>query len=182
MTTVMIHTDQYMTDVIDRQAGLGSTGQLRFRRLVRGDVDPVLGMLSRCSELTLYRRFHGFTDARSYVRQLLARTDHVTLGAWAGPGCVGVGTLAGTDDHDLGVLIEDAWQRSGIGTALTVRLASLAQTQGIRELTADVLAETRFVLPVLARIGRLETTLAWGVYSIRVALGDQEPSQPGEAC
>ena len=177
MTAVMIHTGHYMTNVIVRPVGLDPIGQLRFRRLGRDDLDPVLSMLTRCSEKTLYRRFHGFTDGALYIRQLLAGTDHVTLGAWAGLNCVGLATLAaGEGGHELGVLITDAWQRRGAGTELVVRLTSLARAQGIRELTAEVLVESNFVIHVLARLGRLETTLAWGVYSIRVSLGAHEPS------
>jgi GNAT superfamily N-acetyltransferase len=73
-------------------------------------------------------------------------------------------------DHELGVLVEDRWQRRGVGTALVDRLVASARARGIDQLVANVLGEDRFVLEVLRRIGPIEATLEWGVYTVLVSL------------
>jgi len=144
-----------------------------YRRLGRADLPHVLAMFGRCSRTTLVRRFHGPSDGTSYARQLFTESDQMTLGAWADGRCIGIATLAPNGDrYDLGVVIEDDWQRHGVGTALVLRLVRWARARGIHELGADVLAESGFVLPALGRIGGVETTLTWGVYCVRIALRD----------
>src|SRR5579864_5314772 len=109
-----------MTDVITHTVGRVSPPApvTLYRRLSAADTDAVLAMLLRCSRDTLYRRFHGVTDGTAYARQLLRTpSGHDTLGAWCGTRCVGIATLADGSDgcSDVGVLVEDAWQRRGLG-------------------------------------------------------------------
>ncbi len=42
---------------------------------------------------------------------------------------------------DLGVLVEDAWQRRGIGTALVTSLLDSARAKGVTTVHADVLVD-----------------------------------------
>ena len=158
-----------MTTVIiaDSAAGFGAeVGHLPFHP---DQLPAVLAMLGRCSRETLFLRFHGATDGTSHALDLARRFDHQTLGAWNGPDCVGLATLAqGDESNDLGVLVEDSWQRRGIGAALLRSLTDLAGASGFTELHAEVLAENRWVLAILARIGVLDTTARWSVYSVTV--------------
>jgi GNAT superfamily N-acetyltransferase len=71
-------------------------------------------------------------------------------------------------DHELGVLVEDSWQRRGIGTELVTRLVASARARGVNQIVADVLGEDGFVLSALRRIAPL-TSLSNGG-SIRSAL------------
>jgi GNAT superfamily N-acetyltransferase len=73
-------------------------------------------------------------------------------------------------DHELGILVEDGWQRHGIGTELLARLVASARARGIDQIVADVLGEDSFILSALRRVGPLVVTLEWGVYTVRVAL------------
>lgn len=149
-----------------------SRGRLFSCRRFRPDHLPgALSMLGRCSKETLLQRFHGATDGVFHARDLARRSDHLTIGAWVGPACVGLATLAiGDPLHDLGVLVEDAWQGRGAGTSLVMRLVDLARSEGIGELHADVLAESAWALRALRRIGSVHAELSWGVYSVRVEL------------
>ena len=129
----------------------------------------VLAMLGRCSREALFLRFHGATDGRFHALDLSRRSDHQSLGAWNGPNCVGLATLArGQGSNDLGVLVEDSWQRRGIGTALLRSLADVAGASGVIQMHAEVLAENRWAIAVLDRIGVVDTTALWGVYSVTV--------------
>ena len=84
---------------------------------------------------------------------------------------MGLATLARSAcDHELGVLVEDNWQRRGIGTELLTCLVASARARGIGQIVAEVLGEDSFVLSALRRVGPLVVTLEWGVYTVRVAL------------
>jgi GNAT superfamily N-acetyltransferase len=145
--------------------------QLHIRPLSPEQLHDLLKMVGRCSPSSLFHRFHGITDGTAYVRHLVATSGHETLTAWSDARCVGVATLARSGcDHELGVLVEDGWQRRGIGTELLARLVASAQASGIDQIVAEVLGEDGYVLSALRRLGSVVVTLEWGVYTARVAL------------
>jgi GNAT superfamily N-acetyltransferase len=149
------------------------TAPVRVAALEYGDVEPVLAMLGRCSVATRYHRFHGVTDGVSHATKLVANAaDGDAYAAWSGDRCVGLASLAVDPDGcaSIGVLVEDAWQRHGVGTALTSALAHEARERGVDRLAADVLAENRFILRLLARIGPITSAVGYGGYAVRVAL------------
>ncbi len=159
------------TSIRPEMAAQTTASQLHIRALSPEQLHDLLKMLGRCSRSTLFHRFHGITDGTAYVRHLVATTDHETLTAWSGPRCVGLATLARSGcDHELGILVEDGWQRHGIGTELLARLVASARARGIDQIVADVLGEDSFILSALRRVGPLVVTLEWGVYTVRVAL------------
>jgi GNAT superfamily N-acetyltransferase len=148
------------------------TRPLHIRALSPEQLRHLLTMLGRCSPASLFHRFHGITDGTEHVRQLVATSGHDTLTAWSDDRCVGLATLAGSGcDHELGVLVEDGWQRRGVGTELLTRLVASARARGVDQIVADVLGEDSFLLSALRRIGPVAVTLEWGVYTARVALG-----------
>ncbi len=50
---------------------------------------------------------------------------------------------------EIGVVVADGWQRHGVGTALTLALATRAQGRGAVTLMLDVLAENRAMLALI---------------------------------
>jgi N-acetylglutamate synthase-like GNAT family acetyltransferase len=143
-----------------------------YRRLQPDDLPHVLSLLRRCSTQTLYRRFHGVTDGSAWAGELVRKPADETVLAWMGSSCIGLATLTTGDPRpDLGVLVEDAWQRRGVGTALVSLVVANAHACGLKELSADILAESDWALSSLARMGRMDVELSFGVYSVRVTLG-----------
>jgi GNAT superfamily N-acetyltransferase len=130
-------------------------------------------MLARCSAATRYHRFHGVTDGVAYFESLLReRPTDQTLLAWRGSACVGVASL-GVDSEgipNLGVLVEDAWQRRGIGTRLATSLLDRARARGATTVHADVLGEDQFILRILRRVAPLKASLELGGISIDIDL------------
>lgn len=59
----------------------------------------------------------------------------------------------GGQEVHLAVPVEDAWQRQGLGTALTERLLRQAQHADVPCVHADVLADNAAMLRVLRRTG-----------------------------
>ncbi len=144
---------------------------LHIRALSPEQLGDLLKMVGRCSPSSLFHRFDGITDGTAHVRHLVATSGHETLTAWSGARCVGLATLArSTSDHELGVLVEDGWQRRGIGTELLTRLVASARARGIGQIVADVLGEDSFILSMLRRVGPLVVTLERGVYTVSVTV------------
>jgi GNAT superfamily N-acetyltransferase len=147
-------------------------GGLRIGPLTPANMLAVSGMTARCSRDTIYHRFHGFIDLPTYLGNLLASEQQSVVAWWEGC-CVGLASLGpGPRGQELAVLVEDAWQRQGVGVALLEALVDLAKRRGCGLLHADVLFENVFILGVLARYGRLQVEFEYGDYSVAIHLDD----------
>jgi Acetyltransferase (GNAT) family len=76
------------------------------------------------------------------------------------------------------VTVVDAWQRRGLGSALLARLSERALEVGIEYFTAEILAENRTMLALLAALGRVETESRGAVVAARVEI-PESPWQTG---
>jgi GNAT superfamily N-acetyltransferase len=122
----------------------------------------------------LFHRFHGFTDGVSYLEALLrGEPNNETRLAWYRSRCVGLATVApnASGTADLGVLVEDRWQRRGIGTRLVTSLLVDAPAIGVTTLHADILRDDIFILEALRRIGPLSVAMERGAVSADIILG-----------
>ncbi len=178
----MIHTLQYMTSVMTVQgadhadrvsrASWSPGGLIQLVPARPADTPAVLEMMARCSRSTLFHRFHGYTDGVKYTRVLLSgRSGHQTLVAWRNGSCVGLATLSIDEGlTHLAALVEDAWQRRGVGSRMVGVLLAGARTSGITSVHADVLGEDEFILRLLRGIGPLKVSFDSGTYSVDVDL------------
>ncbi|MFE0764502.1 GNAT family N-acetyltransferase [Streptomyces smyrnaeus] len=101
-----------------------------IRRADEGDLDAALAMHARCSKQTLGSRYHGpVKDADRYLRHLLSPRFGRTLAVESPAGeLVALGHLLWDgDETEAALLVEDAWQRRGIGSALLRRLIGMAR-------------------------------------------------------
>ncbi|MFC5289123.1 GNAT family N-acetyltransferase [Actinokineospora guangxiensis] len=114
------------------------------------DADAVSDLHSRCSAQTLFARYHAGvrTLPRRWLHRLLQPPRGRTLLAVAGTSVIGMAQVIRTGDPaeaEISVLVEDSWQRQGVGTALVGRLGGLARAAGHARLVAWCLpAETGF--------------------------------------
>jgi RimJ/RimL family protein N-acetyltransferase len=123
------------------------------------DAEGVQLMHDRCSAES--RRLRYFTSIprlpRAALERLLVPRAGVTLVAVRPDGGIAaVGSLLQTAEPgggELALLVEDAWQGRGLGTAMLRRLGSLAQARGLAELRAHVLPGNRRMLGVFERAG-----------------------------
>lgn len=157
-----------MTSVIEGQEQ--RAGRIAVARLTPGELPALLAMLGRCSSTTLFHRFHGITDGIVYARGLAVPDAHsAAFLAWNGGCCVGLANLAGTAAAThVGVLVEDRYQRMGVGRRLFAVLVAEARRRRIDELRAEVLGERAFVVRLLARAGAVRCGITSGVYSVRL--------------
>jgi GNAT superfamily N-acetyltransferase len=138
------------------------------------DTEAVLAMLSRCSRRALFHRFHGFSDGVAHAHVVLAEeASSVTLLGRRDGQCIALATLAheraGGTGH-VGVLVEDHWQRHGVGLRMITSLVEDARRRGLRSIHADVLGEDQFLLALLSRFGSLIVSIEQGAFCIDVEL------------
>lgn len=169
-------------------AAPGAAALVSVRRATEGDRQALVRMLARCSGETRYRRFHGpvkFFPERYLTEALSGSPVHFALVASV-PSAAAAAAAAGPADDDvvalgscravaegvaeLGVLVEDAWQRRGIGDRLLREMTDFAAQSGMRALQAQLLAEQPWIAGLLRRYGRCETVATGGLLRVTVRL------------
>lgn len=113
--------------------------EITVRRADTGDIEAALAMHGRCSDRTLGRRYHGpVGDADRYLRHLLSPRFGRTLAVeTASRRLVALGHLLWDgDETEVALLVEDAWQRRGIGGELLRRLVAMAAEAGCESVYA----------------------------------------------
>ncbi|WP_030664359.1 GNAT family N-acetyltransferase [Streptomyces cellulosae] len=106
---------------------------ITVRRADTGDLEAAKAMHERCSARTLGMRYHGpVGDADRYLKHLLSPRFGRTLAVQTPSGrIVGLGHLLWDgDETEVALLVEDAWQRRGVGAELLGRLVAMAVEAG----------------------------------------------------
>ncbi|MFI7238979.1 GNAT family N-acetyltransferase [Streptomyces cyaneofuscatus] len=107
--------------------------EITVRRADRSDLAAARAMHDRCSPSTLGLRYHGpVGDADRYLDHLLSPRFGRTLAVQTASGkLVALGHLLWDgDETEVALLVEDDWQRRGIGSELLGRLVQLAEEAG----------------------------------------------------
>jgi len=147
-----------------------AAGTCSVRRAAAGDRPALERMLARCTGQTRYRRFHGpvklfpepyLTEALSgsplhFALVASAEEDGtVVSGTVAGGTVVALASCRAVDEGvaELGILVEDEWQRRGVGSDLLREIVAYAARTGLRALQAQVLAEQPWIVGLLRRHG-----------------------------
>ncbi|WKK23270.1 GNAT family N-acetyltransferase [Streptomyces olivoreticuli] len=113
--------------------------EITVRRAGLGDLTAAREMHERCSPATLSRRYHGpVGDADRYLRHLLSPRFGRTLAAYTASGrLVALGHLLWDgEETEISLLVEDAWQRRGVGGELLGRLVAMAADAGCESVYA----------------------------------------------
>jgi len=158
---------------------------LSVRQAAPGDRAALEAMFGRCSRETVYRRFHGHVTAipAAYLAEGLAGVpEHFALVAVDGPGAVALASCrqdepSGAVDRaatsaELGILVEDGWQRCGLGGLLLRRLVEHADSRGLSILHAQVLAEQVWLEKLLGTFGKCSSAFRSGTREITLHRAD----------
>jgi GNAT superfamily N-acetyltransferase len=158
---------------------------LALRAVTAAGVAGVGAMWQRCSLATRIARFHAPVRdiPPSYLIAVLADPGASILAVRDPAGdVVGLASLfcsPGSGIAELGVLVEDAWQRRGVGRRLVAHLVADAPARGIVTLTAAVLAANAQVADLLRQVpGQFSIAADGEVLNVRVRLA----SFPEEPC
>lgn len=159
-----------------REVLLRDGSALRMRQLSPTDREALVALFKRCSPETIrYRFLRMVTSLPDSQLDILATADgqhHVALviieDEHSSEKIIAVGRYFVLDDRptaaEVSFLVEDAWQRRGIGTILLDALAEIARDHGIERFAADVLADNRLMLSVFRKAGyALTSNISYGV-------------------
>jgi len=133
------------------------------------DLELVAAMHGRCSDLSLYRRFHAPLPGVStrMVRSMLAPTAGWSVlvqqqGDAAKDDIVGFACAAPVSDSqvEVGLLVEDRQQRNGVGTRLLHTVAVEASARGYESIQCLAQPDNHAVLSTVRRAG-LIGRVAW---------------------
>jgi GNAT superfamily N-acetyltransferase len=134
--------------------------QVATRPIEPDDEGRLVRLWPRLSPDTVYRRFHSPLHRlpRAEVHRLVD-VDHdrrEALVALVGGEVVGVARYDRWPDDpsraEFAVLVEDAWQGSGLGRQLLVELTALAARRGVATLTATVQADNDRMVWLIRRL------------------------------
>ncbi|MFD7659892.1 GNAT family N-acetyltransferase [Actinosynnema sp. NPDC059797] len=123
-----------------------------------GDEDAVAELHARCSMGTLFNRYHAGvrTVPRRWLHRLLSPPRGTTTVAQCADRVVALGQLiplSTPDSAEVSLLVEDAWQGRGVGTALLGALVRAARAAGYRELVGWCLPAEDGLVRTAARAG-----------------------------
>jgi acyl-CoA hydrolase/GNAT superfamily N-acetyltransferase len=160
-------------------AGLRSGEKVRLRQLRMADEAVLRDLLYRLSDESTYQRFlcHRRTHPREELRDLtdvdcdqsMALVAELEGDTSAIIGMIRYDVDPATQLADVALVVMDAYQGKGLGTALFRRMMTLARDGGVRGFTADVLANNGPMLGIFNKSGmRVESRLDAGVYKVRM--------------
>lgn len=161
--------------------GRVDTATVALRRGAAADARALVAMHARSSAETVYRRYHAPVQHVSVrlARALLDPVDGFSIVLMAGDDVVALGTVGvvGPGDErervaEVGLMVEDRWQRQGHGSRLLRALALEASRAGIDTLVCTVLPDSTALLSVIQRAGlRARVRHDDGVTQYRVPVG-----------
>jgi RimJ/RimL family protein N-acetyltransferase len=168
---------------------LSDGSEIKIRALKQDDKADLLASIDRASARSLYRRF--FAVKRSFSEKEIAFflnvdfRNHVALVAICEdsgrPKIVGGARYIRIreDTAEMAFFVIDEYQGKGIGTLLMRHLAAIAQSAGLKELTADILADNTSMLGVFKASGlRLTLTREPDVLHAALQLPPQDAGMP----
>lgn len=152
-----------------------TTTLVRTRYAGVHDLEQVLAMHRRCSPETLHRRFHVPMPQvpERLVRRLLTPGDGWSLLAEQRDEVVGLACAGPLSPHELevGLLVDDAHQGTGVGTRLMRDIAGEASLRGYTGLVCTTQPDNHSVLRTVRRAGLDGVpTLSDGVMEIAIPL------------
>ncbi|MFG2727376.1 GNAT family N-acetyltransferase [Streptomyces canus] len=155
---------------------------ITVRRADTGDLEAAVAMHERCSSRTLTMRYHGpVGDADRYLNHLLSPRFGRTLAVQTASGrIVGLGHLLWDgDETEVALLVEDAWQRRGIGTELLERLVALAVEAGCESVYAVTQSSNTGMVAAMRGLGLpLDYQIEEGTLVITARIAPQGEPEP----
>ncbi|UXY25290.1 GNAT family N-acetyltransferase [Streptomyces sp. HUAS TT20] len=150
----------------------------RTREAAPVDLVPVQKLHRRCSLGSRALRYHAGKSGLSPAewRQLSSPergTTLVTSPAECMDHIIAMTNVMRTDQQGVGelaILIEDAWQARGLGTALAEHAAAIARRAGHHALAAVVAASNQRMLHVLEKLDATPVDAAGPVLDLRILL------------
>jgi ribosomal protein S18 acetylase RimI-like enzyme len=182
-----VHDEGQKVMSVSRLAWAGGRAAVAIRQARPEDLPALSDFFAGLSAHTRYLRFFGpVTPGAALLRTLAGFADNIdALVAVRRRVIVGHAMAVdrveprGTRVTDIGLVVHDAWQGRGVGSALMRALVSGAQARGVSRLEMEVLDSNRQVLAMItgrwpaARVDRNSDGLA---IRVRLPQADSKPA------
>ena len=146
-----------MTATLESDVTLRDGTRVHIRPIRPEDDHVLVHLFDHLSPQSIYQRFfmamHELTPGMAHHLSHVDYARRMALVAEIGGELIGVGRYEPTGEPDvmeLGLVIDDAWQGRGLGRILLRETIRAAASNGIHRFQADVLAENRRMLRILA--------------------------------
>jgi len=150
---------------LDAHVILTDQRQVRIRALHSREERPIRELHARLSPRTRYLRFlsptptlpdalvHGLACV-DYRRRLAVVAEDEGAG---GVGVVALARFSAVDETtaEVAVVVQDDWQRQGVGTALVSTLLGAAEKRGFDRFVATIATDNSIIRQLLDRFGRV---------------------------
>ncbi|WP_354638639.1 GNAT family N-acetyltransferase [Kitasatospora camelliae] len=167
---------------VEARLTLPAGTDLTVRRADAADKAAALEMHRRCSPDTLRKRYHGpVRDADRYLDHLLDPRHGQTLAVETSDGrIVALAHLMWDDEGaEVALLVEDAWQRRGLGVDLLRRMAALALEAGVVTVYAVTHSSNTGLISTMRRLAApLDYQVEEGTLVITAHLAEAADSLP----
>jgi RimJ/RimL family protein N-acetyltransferase len=149
-----------MTGMLESDVKLKDGTSVHIRLIRPEDEQALIGLSVRLSPQSVYQRF--FTALPELTRDMARSlsnvnyTDRLALVVEIGTELIGVARYERTSDPEvveLAMVLIDEWQNRGLGRVLLREIMRSAERNCIHRFRADVLAENRRMLRLLATEG-----------------------------
>jgi GNAT superfamily N-acetyltransferase len=161
---------------------LAEGNEITIRRAGPEDLAAARDLHGRCSRDTLTARYHGpVADVDRYLEHLLSPRFGRSLAVESPSGrIVALGHLLWDgDENEVALLVEDAWQGRGIGSALLRELVGLAEEAGRESVYAVTKATNATMVATMRSLGLpLDHQVEDGTLVITATLDARRVSTP----
>ncbi|MFN7945792.1 MAG: GNAT family N-acetyltransferase [Blastocatellia bacterium] len=170
------------TTKFSRDLKLADGTVLHLRLLRPDDRHELKRLFARCSPESIRFRFlHQVKALTEEALDHLTNVDgarHIALAVTYRHHIIAVGRYQVQADRlevaEVSFLVEDAWQKRGIGTQLLNMLVELAHAHGITRFSADVLTDNILMLSVFRKAGyALCSSTSYGVTHLEFPITEQ---------
>jgi RimJ/RimL family protein N-acetyltransferase len=162
---------------------LTNGSEVMLRAATAADAPLVAALHARCSPQTRSLRSLPTRPvlAAAVLHQLIGADGSTSMLAVTPDGAAAVGLAnlirTGPGTAEVALLVEDAWQGRGVGTALARKMVELARSEQLTEIVAVSQVGNSALTRVLRRAGlRPRGRLEGGALRVRAALQPEEPS------
>ena len=161
LDTLVVTPRSYPAE-LERTVALRNGARVRLRPIRPADEPRLVALYERLSAVTAYRRFFTLMETLpSELAHHFANVDYRRRLALAAerpagemPAVIAVARLEPTErptTAELALVVEDAWQRIGLGAILLAQILQAGEQRGIDDFRADVLTTNDAMLGLLAR-------------------------------
>ncbi|GAA4913529.1 GNAT family N-acetyltransferase [Streptomonospora salina] len=170
----------------DRTVTTGGGTGLQLRQACAEDADAIQRLHARCSPETTRGRY--FSSLRRLAPGMLEvfcdpeRGLTLLVGPSGGGEPIALAHLMYTLDPGVGeiaFLVEDAWQRQGVGTALARTLTAVAADWGLAEVRAETVTGNRGMQRIMRRMGAVIRPPRDGAVQARLPVAGAGPARSG---